>query len=106
MDGEYDARCIDEADVEEQQSLCFDARLDAAESGKGPGRWSEQDLRILGERVRDYLRKVARRAVAAFVAGGVERRDAELYVSQDLDQVAGETWTAPKAAKRERRPGG
>lgn len=85
--------------VEEQQTLCFDARLDAAERGDG-ARWSEQDLRILGERVRDYLRHVARRAIAAFVAGGVETGDAKLYVSEDLAQVARETWTAPKGKGR------
>ena len=81
--------------VEEEQAELFDTKLLELEAGK-PGSWTEQDLRILGENVRDYLRKIARRAVAAFVAGGVESGDAKLYVSEDLQQVAAETWTAPE----------
>ena len=89
--------------VEEQDTL-FDDRLERAERGYGP-KWTEADLVILGERIRDYLRKVARCAIAAFEAGGVERGDAELYVYEDLSQVARETWTSPKATKRQAMPG-
>lgn len=85
--------------VEDVQGELFDNKLLGLERGE-PGKWTETELRILGENVRDYLRKVARRAVEAFVAGGIERGDAELYVSEDLAQVARETWTAPKGTKR------
>ena len=84
--------------VEEVQGELFDDRAERAE--RGAGEWTEADLQVLGERVRDYLRKVAARAVAAFVVGGVERGDAKLYVSEDLAQVARETWTAPKGKGR------
>lgn len=83
--------------VEEEQGELFDDRLERAERGYS-AKWTEADLQVLGERVRDYLRKVVGRAVAAFVVGGVEEGDAKLYVSEDLSQVARETWTAPKAA--------
>lgn len=90
--------------VEEEQAELFNSKLDALDRGAS-GKWTEQDLLILGENVRDYLRKVARRAVKAFVAGGIEAGDAKLYVSEDLHQVGRETWTAPEATARERRPG-
>ena len=90
--------------VEEEQGELFDDRIERAERGYG-AKWTEADLQVLGERVRDYLRKVAARAVAAFVVGGIERDDAKLYVSEDLAQVARETWTAPKPREGRRRPG-
>ena len=82
--------------VEEQDAL-FDDKLCAMQDATRPHpTWTDGELRVLGERVRDFLRDVARRAVTAFVRGGVERGDAELYVHEDLRTVADETWTPPK----------
>lgn len=90
----------------EQASLLDDLQPGTTRDGGKPPTWTADDLSILGERVRDHLRKVARRAVTAFVCGGIERGDAELYVSEDLAQVARETWTAPKGTKRPERGAG
>jgi hypothetical protein len=86
--------------VEEQDSL-FDANAQARARGHARA-WGEGELRIFGERIRDHLRQVGRRAVAAFVHGGIARGDAELYVAEDMHDIAGEIWAAPKATTRPR----
>jgi hypothetical protein len=86
----------------EQTTLLGAPALGAThDAGVTPPEWSEAQLRVMGEQIRDYLRKIARRAVAAFMRGGIERRDAELYVHGDLRTVAAETWQLPKTPPRE-----
>jgi hypothetical protein len=88
----------------EQTSLLDGPQTGATHDGAGARTWTEGELRVMGEQIRDYLRKVARRAVAAFMRGGIERRDAELYVHGDLRTVAAETWQPPESEHRRRRP--
>lgn len=88
----------------EQTSLLDGPQTGATHDPSGAPMWTEAELRVMGEQVRDYLRKVARRAVAAFVRGGIERGTAELYVHGDLRTVADEVWQPPKAEQRGRRP--
>lgn len=86
----------------EEQDVLFEVKVAGLQGGGYvPGKWTEHEIGLLGERVRDYLRRVARRAVEAFTAGGLGRGDAKLYVSEDLQQIARETWTPPKAGARQ-----
>lgn len=52
--------------------------------------WTEQELTVLGEVIRDEVRKAARRGVEAYVRGGVERKRAEQLVLYGIRRVAGD----------------
>jgi hypothetical protein len=55
-----------------------------------PVDWTAQELAVLGEVVRDSLRKTARRGVDAYVRGGVGRETAARRLAELLDDVSKE----------------
>ena len=61
-----------------------------AMGGVTPPVWTEQELTVLGEVVRDSLRKTVRRAIDAYVRGGVPRYHAGAEVLTQVEEVEAE----------------